>query len=462
MNEDICGLESYVLMHEKSPFLPAMRIQSEKLGFRLKVYKDKRDDVWLRDYIMQINGNIYTPGRPTTSNPDLIKETSLLNKNDSRLYYSLLVNKSLQYPHNNYHPQIFLGHQKVYVQNKIALEGGNMFCAKNKDNKLFLIIGENVLLSTAAYVRENDPQWKNHPIIGKSHHYNLTQGYDIEFLQLRDYCKYLITSSLGFEKKQLIVIPQWTYHIDLQMCYVGNGQFCVNTFALPKKNHLQTDIDYEHDGNIQPLDEDEKMDFIVDWPKPKNSFFGYKEKTGPLASGYNMKVSQIKGPYQNLEKLEKNIVDVIVKKLKKKNFDVTKVFGTAFVPNGLNGKFYNLHKCTNTSKSGAISLLNNGILIKSPKTGKRHFITANAVDQTSQLKDYFSYKLKELEVEVEYIDIDLKSDFIENKVRKINSTLDYVEVFEGSVRCQTSIIQDMNLDKEYEPKTVWVARERGG
>jgi hypothetical protein len=422
-NEDFCCKNSKVLISNVSPFKDSMSELSAQIGFKLEYdYTNNKDSWWLRDSIIPLKGEIYSPN---IDNASLYKDQRLYvekyAKQSDKLYYSLSGNQ-LHHAQTNTTSHLKIGNKQIKKFTNIAIEGGNIFSAINGKGHNFLIIGENAILDTAAYIKHNDPHYKTNLPANQYlvNNYYAKKGFDYDFVNLRYLAKKRIAETFGFSPNDLIIIPQWAYHIDLQMSYVGYSQFILNTFELPQINEITNeDIDYDFD-----------MD----------DYFGIDPKETGLGPMFAPKIQQTFNCLN--EKFGDKIVNNIEKKLIKKGFQVYKVIGTAFCNTG---NPLNIPYCCNSKyqHGGSASLLMNGITVFSNKYQKRYFITANATVDNG-LKKVFSKNLTDkCGVEVVFIDINKNMNLGHIANNDPNRTLDFVRIYEGSVRCQTAIIPTM-------------------
>ncbi len=413
MLEDICNKNGQVVIGANSIFLDSLMSLSQELGFNLKVLPVTIENQtwWLRDVLLPIKNKIYTQNINGDYKQQRDEILSYITHSE-RGYYKYS-NRQLHTAQTKTTDFETVGEAKVSKLDRVVLEGGNVFSAVNKEGKNFIIIGENAVLDTCAYLLKSNPDLSeiNLP---KSNFY-INNKFDEKFIKLRAYAKELIANSLGINKEDIIILPQWTYHLDLQMSYLGKSQFIINTFEVP------SDIDYE-DG--------------------LQDYFGYDPGLrAPKDVGL---AEKIKDTFDKLnEQYGKSIIEVIQNKLIKRGFEVSLVLGSTFYNNRKQDSSLNQVDspyCRDSRDLGATALLMNGITVFSPILNKRVFITANAVTQESGVYETFKKQLEKLDVELRLVDIN-KDHGLKITINSDKSkTLDFVRSYEGSVRCQTVIL----------------------
>ncbi|RKH57231.1 hypothetical protein, partial [Corallococcus llansteffanensis] len=126
----------------------------------------------------------------------------------------------------------------------IPVAGGNVIAARSKDNQLKFIVGELGLYSTwhlEAFGSKLDitqAQYGKAALAQRA----AKAGYDPEQYLLWKNAKERIRKilldrttaeqewSATTQKKRVLFVPQWAYHIDVQMLYVGHGRIALHSF----------------------------------------------------------------------------------------------------------------------------------------------------------------------------------------------------------------------------------------
>lgn len=237
-------------------------------------------------------------------------------------------------------------------------KGGNFFCAINKKGQKFYIIGENVLSENMLANNSSDRQ-----------------------KTLRS-----LADDFNCKVEEILIMPQWTYHLDLQMAYLGQSQFIVHSFDQDNFDFGQNNL-----GDT------------------KNTFDFLKIK------------------------FERDIVEKICKILAENDFDVKKVFGCLFYLTDLlsDEQLRNVSHCTSSYNKGfEVSLMNGFSLMTTDN--KKYFISVYSDNE--KFKSQFEDSLKSFGVNVKYIDVNEKSK--DNCITAKN----YMAQLHGGLRCQTSIL----------------------
>jgi hypothetical protein len=98
------------------------------------------------------------------------------------------------------------------------LEGGNLFEAVNREGDKYYFVGVNVLLNEIDFNNIQKGSIRNASRLNQREIYS--QCTDV----LARYKKI-------FDSDNVIMIPQWTYHLDLQMSYIGKSIFLIHSFS---------------------------------------------------------------------------------------------------------------------------------------------------------------------------------------------------------------------------------------
>ncbi|MCP4101300.1 MAG: hypothetical protein GY750_07750 [Lentisphaerae bacterium] len=259
-----------------------------------------------------------------------------------------------------------------------ALEGGNLFQATNMEGKRFHFIGRNALLF------EIDIKNIKHGVI--SNPSNLTQK-EIHAMcdeELERYKKI-------FASNNVVVLPQWTYHLDLQMTYIGKSTFIVHSFK-------------EVLNNLEKLSEQERY---------RREFQLGAEDAMP----------------------REIIIMYIIAILKACGFKVipsASVLYCSFMdPRDKPMNLYSMGKEVHSS-------LVNGIDLYNPLNQKFFFLTADSPFE--EHKRYFSGFLKDQGIE---------PVFLRTNGASAEETMKYIVQTAGALRCQTNFIPDQMLAHSY-------------
>ncbi|VEG90125.1 hypothetical protein [Legionella spiritensis] len=387
--EDVATDNSVVLIHENSPYYKSLAQLGEELGFTVQQH-DFSGSYWTKDYVVSTGKDVVVPVKDKTRidtylTPEFVDSA----KRNTRLYYSALnISEHHQAKVTISSPNEWIAKSHPLLDHtctvhKTALEGGNFFCAINKKGVRYYLIGENVVSETMAYN-------------------NLE----------RDKAIAVITAELACPHDRLLVIPQWTYHLDLQMAYLGRGQFVVHSFHQP-------DIDFDLP--------DESID-------------------------------KIKITFAYLEALfENNVIDETCSILEKHGFEVNKVFGCLFYLkdiSDMNQKKWVPFCKADINFEGAIALMMNGISLDLGARG-RHFLTSKC--ELPSFKEQYDVSLMKLGIDSVH-DVDMPDyyddygyfDGIAAGFMGAGSVSDIAAAMNGGLRCQTSIVSK-SLTTTYNP-----------
>jgi hypothetical protein len=217
------------------------KIDLEKTIFELNVnacmiYTGDDYDPWVRDLFFEaVDGVIYLRSKEFTKNKIYYRsskwdEDYIVTSNymESKKYLSCKMFISNR-PEVKSVQSIANQLNRTVRPTIRCVEGGNLFVAPNKFGELFYFIGINALLN------EFDIQ-----IFKKNYVENLRSSCNSNMLQL---VKGLSRYKKIFGTDNVVALPQWKYHLDLQMAYIGQSTFLVHDlskeFDFCRKNSLQ-------------------------------------------------------------------------------------------------------------------------------------------------------------------------------------------------------------------------------
>lgn len=373
--EDVVTADSIVFIHEKSPFNESFLELASELKFLVQEHKLLKS-YWTKDYMISLGDQLIVPVKEE-SESYLTDEHIGEAKTNERLYYGPL--KIME--HHQAKANITSEDKwtetanSVLIQSnfvhKSLIEGGNFFCAVNKFGNRFYLLGENVVSETMAY---------NH----------ISRIKAIE----------LIREELGCSNKSLLVIPQWTYHLDLQMAYLGRGQFVIHSF------------------------------------KQQDFNFGLSAT----------EIKQCRETFNFLEQqFEVNIIDAAIKILRDNGFEVSKVFGCLFFLEDITDpkQLKYVPYCKSSDGfDGALASMMNGIALDLGEKG-RHFLVA--LCDLSPFRRQYEDSLKKLNIKLH--DVDMLGAYSYTGFESMSlgilsaSNITQVSAFmNGALRCQTSIV----------------------
>lgn len=388
--EDVLTSDSTVFINTNSPYLKSLNKLSNHLGFKMKSH-DLPPGNWTKDYLISAGSKVLSPltRRRTQATPiDEEKETAEFMKtaqNNEHLYYGKLqinahhtskvnIKSSLDWWNRS---QDSIG--KTQLIQKVRLEGGNFFCAINKSGKRFYLVGENVISETM-----------------KLNHCSRSAAID------------LLVQEIECPADSVLIVPQWTYHLDLQMAYLGQGQFIIHSF--------------------------EQDNFDLGISAKETSLV---EKTFAFLAA----------------QFEKSIINATCQLLETHGFEVKKVFGCLFYVENLNdlNELSFIPYCKSSDGfDGALALLMNGITYDSGLPDGRHFLVSKC--DLTKFVSQFETSIRKLGVkQVHAVDMldgyDWQGDFSGTYygVFSASSVSQIAAIFNGALRCQTSIISDSIL-----------------
>lgn len=311
--EDFLTSEKALFFSDYSYYGEELRAACTEFGIPLanSSLRRRAPDFWVRDnYVINYQHNYLVPKREnsflTAENFPIDDDNDIAGlhqrwsaewSQDSRLYYRLagrLASPDLHMRARS--PFLKLGSR--LRETSMDLEGGNLIQAVNGRGEVKAIVGLNGQLNTGFMMAAT----------GQG---DLAEHYIVE-RQIRDIDRYfskvngriesglsflaakpMIEKELGLEKGGVVVVPQWTYHIDCMMTYLGFNTFLVHSF----------------DETIQHINE-------LGIPPALLSSVLYTAKIGS-------------------SKFEREVIDKIIYKLTKHGFRAIKCAGVVF------HRFYN-------------------------------------------------------------------------------------------------------------------------
>lgn len=380
--EDVVTVDSAVLVHKDSPYKKSLKIIAQELGFAVQEHNFFQGR-WTKDYVVSTGQDVVIPVKSLDDHGKYMTDDHIAtSKVNPALYYGPLgMNQHHESKVNIKSPREWMeATKKSLVETgmvrKTMLEGGNFFCAINKLGVRYNLIGENVVSETMAFNKLN-----------------------------REMAINLISLELDCPAKQLLVIPQWTYHLDLQMAYLGKGQFVVHSFK-------QTEQTFAGLG-LSPADR----------PKVETTFALLKEK------------------------FEQNVIEATCALLEEHGFEVSKIFGCLFFLENcddLEQLKYVPYCKSSEGFDGVLALMMNGFALDLGEKG-RHFITSRCeLEEFKQQYEESLQKMGRLKVHgADMLDCyDYNHAFEPNAtgVEGARSVTDVAASMNGALRCQTSIV----------------------
>lgn len=374
-SEDVITSDSVVFIHNNSPYKSSLQTLGRELGFSVQEH-NFTNSYWTKDYMISSGKEIVVPVKDSRTNYFTTGFMNQAKANRSLYYEPLKMDMHHQAKSNIQSPREWQAMELLThstFAGKSVLEGGNFFCAINGQNERYYIVGENVVSETMAYNNVDREQAINY-----------------------------LAKDLSCSVKQVLPVPQWTYHLDLQMAYLGKGQFIIHSF------------------------DQDKIDF------------GLSQE----------EIQDIRNTFDVLKDLfEINIINATCEILEKHGFEVTKVFGCLFyltdetAPEQLKYVPY----CKSSEDfDGSLSLMMNGIALDLGDEG-RHFITIR--QDLPLFSKQFASSLRALGVtEVHGADMleayDYNGDFLSMLVgiQGAYSVSQVAAYMNGALRCQTSIV----------------------
>ena len=195
-------------------------------------YKEiSNNDMWLRDYLIETPNKLYIRNKNhwycEFKGEILIQP---YQKDDVRPTVPNMENSNIRNIDN-----ILLAETTSLHSSNRCLEGGNYFLVKNKCDVEYVIIGERVIdfEKMLTIQKQQQKYWAE---CLQSYPKNMTNKND-----KLDYFWYQTTANTRikhprihyqkiFGTENILIVPNLTYHIDLQMAYVGKGIFLVHSF----------------------------------------------------------------------------------------------------------------------------------------------------------------------------------------------------------------------------------------
>jgi hypothetical protein len=310
-----------------------------------------------------------------------------------------------------------------------SLEGGNLITVSNGERKLKFIVGESAIAHFSFYkelflsqsqCKERDEMYKSH-IKEESHGYQKWFLAYQKSLSIKDPLslaadrakeriskKYAIAYELSSAsegpfsietKKDIIAVPQWTYHIDLQMSYLGQGQILIHSF--------EKTLDFLTEKKSEILNELESINLLetVRW---KESALALYEKLILLNTHL-------------VAEFENSIINEAIRKLEKHGLTVHKCLGNLFhgaLEEGVPQKM--------------ICAFMNGLSGYSDQLGCNYFLTVDS--PLICLKTYFEELLaKQFGMKTYFLNV-TNPRFPQSP----SMTMSTFDETEGSFRCQTN------------------------
>lgn len=310
-----------------------------------------------------------------------------------------------------------------------SLEGGNLITVSNGERKLKFIVGESAIAHFSFYkelflsqsqCKERDEMYKSH-IKEESHGYQKWFLAYQKSLSIKDPLslaadrakeriskKYAIAYELSSaseglfsieNKKDVIAVPQWTYHIDLQMSYLGKGQILIHSF--------KTTLNFLIEKKSEILSELESIN-LLETLRWKGSAFALYEKLVLLNT------------YLAAE-FENSIINEVIRKLEKHGLTAHKCMGNLFhgaLEEGVPQKM--------------ICAFMNGLSGYSDQLGCNYFLTVDS--PLNCLKTYFEELLaKQFGMKTYFLNV-TNPRFPQSP----SMTMSTFDETEGSFRCQTN------------------------
>jgi hypothetical protein len=383
--EDVVTADATVVIHEDSPYYKSIKALAKQLNFDVQAH-NLPYGMWTKDYIVSTGEQVMIP--VVEHSHDYLTPSVLTQaRRNPNLYYgSLQMEEHHKSKKNITSPakwlkdssDLFTGTQWV---RKAIIEGGNFFCAINNEGQRYYLVGENVISESMAFHQVT----RNKIIKG-------------------------IAKELGCEPKFILAIPQWTYHLDLQMAYLGNGQFVIHSFDQKSYNF----------GLDQPTTH-----------KLEKTFIALKQK------------------------FEHAIIDKLCLILTQHGFTAQKVFGCLFYLDDCTDKeqLKYVPNCKSTDGfDGVLALMMNGIALNLGVTRGRHFIMPRC--DVPAFRAQFEQSLQALGIkaihDADILEAYADGDFNGLVVGILGATnvAQTAACMNGSIRCQTSIVNKWHLISE--------------
>ncbi|KTD57268.1 hypothetical protein [Legionella shakespearei] len=373
--EDVITPDSVVFIHKESPYRSSLQVLGREVGFSVQEH-EFTNSYWTKDYMISTGKEVVVPVKDSRTNYFTAGFMNQAKANRSLYYAPLQMDEHHRAKSNISSPSQWQAEELLAhstFARKSVLEGGNFFCAINEQKERYHIVGENAISETMAYNNVD-----------------------------REQAIIYLAKDLSCSVEQILPIPQWTYHLDLQMAYLGKGQFIIHSF------------------------DQDKIDFGLS----------------------DVEIDGIRKTFEVLKDLfEINIIEATREILEKHGFEVTKVFGCLFYltdetdPEQLK---YVPYCKSSEGFDGALALMMNGIALDLGEKG-RHFITAR--QDLPLFSEQFASSLRDLGVtRVHGADMleayDYSGDFL-STLLGIQGACNVSQVaayMNGALRCQTSIV----------------------
>ena len=264
--------------------------------------------------------------------------------------------------------------QKNIKKTSRPLEGGNLFKAINQLDKTYYFIGFNVILN------EEDYRRMKHGLLG-------TPVTGDEALLIANH---IARYKKIFDTDNVVVLPQWAYHLDLQMAYVGKSTFLVHSFKKMREFFQQ------HPGK-------------------------YDERCLQQAM------------------LKETVVDRVVKILQNCNFMVIKCCGSIYANQVFCDDTFQFKEAPAIFHNTAslFSSFMNGIDVYSQRYNKYLFITMDSEDITH--KKYFIKLLERIGIGAVFLKMERGSLHMDPRFQ--------INYLGGALRCQTNFLPMDCIDK---------------
>lgn len=327
-----------------------------------------------------------------------------------------------------------------------ALEGGNLIKAINSQGDLKFVVGESAIVHSAMYYRRDSTvgadsssyqQYRQAIVPGSKGMQKSVNSYAaapdvvdaqqaVRLAERRTAEKYRVAHELNQgsqgvfhkeSKRNVIAVPQWTYHIDLQMSYLGDGRVLVHSF--------ESTLEFLSQNKAQVLAE---LDQLIQ--AKAISWTGSAEDLFQKIVYVNTELAQT---------YETSVVDETRRKLEKHGLSVTKCCGNLF---------------TDFPKQGfpggdLLGCFMNGLGGHSSKTDRDYFLTARS--PLASFERYFAQQvLAPMGIDCRFLNMIPKSPGtafvpqpgslpIDPNMELAVNTVKTVEAAHGSFRCQTTV-----------------------
>lgn len=327
-----------------------------------------------------------------------------------------------------------------------ALEGGNLIKAINSQGDLKFIVGESAIVHSAMYYRTNStvgaasPSYQQYRQAIEPTSKGIRKGiasyaaapdvvdaqHAARLAERRTAEKYRVAHELNqgsqgiFHKesaRNVIVVPQWTYHIDLQMSYLGNGKVLVHSF--------ESTLEFLAQNKAQVLAE---LNQLIQ--TQAISWTGSAEDLFQKIVHVNIELART---------YEKSIVDEIGRKLEKHGLSMTKCCGNLFTDFPIGG----------SPGGDLLGCFMNGLGGHSSKTDRDYFLTARS--PLASFERYFAQQiLAPMGIDCRFLNMvpkDPDDTFVpqpgslpmDPDMESAINTVKAIGSLSGSFRCQTTV-----------------------